>query len=319
MRRNSRNLSRVNSAAAAPIETPTQRPAETESFPDIPVSKEELDKVDTQIIEAKRETAALDGASDVGTLRFDLMKWLKTVPTNHPYNELGALAQEAGWQWTVREVAAAPAGNSILVSFEVLIGRNGLPMLPLDRASIALPAAAGPVSVAARAQIEPTLIYMLFGRLPPAAAQQPASPATAAAPEEREVDLGDSDIDLGDTEQPAPEPWTREMANGRAGGLPDLIDHVEGSIPVFVDLDDVQAPSGDVIVALTNVVVETLNGLTTVNDVGAFWSKNEAAFDWLRDMGTEEQRAAISGAFGKRKGLIEGGFADVGARRSASH
>ena len=280
--------------------------------------------------------AAMDRAAefrqkaDQKSLLAQLRDWLGTVADDHPYGDLPRLARDAGWDWLLRQQSVQAGPNTIVVSFAVLIGRTGMDAMQfeyVDEATFALPAVPGPVSVAARAQINPTIIYMLFGRLPP---QRPAE----TAPAETVVDMDDDDVDLdsrGDAvsldvggDAPFREDDIEPLVTGAdvpawepGIGLPDVVVERVNGVPVFADLDDVKAPSGDVIVAVTNEVNAALVKMTTVDQVMDMWNRNEAVFGWLQDFATPEQRAAIAGAFKRRRGQIEGGFTDVAPRRRA--
>lgn len=250
-----------------------------------------------------------------------LRDWVATVPADTPYHELIPLAREAGWDWHIRQGSTPHMSEkAIILSFDVLIGRQGDDIGTFqwaDVVSFALPAVPGPVSVAARMQLAPSLIYLLFGRLPPQQTNQQPAPETH--------EMHDSDIDLSngagnaaddDIEPPVTGADIPDWVPGAsAGGLPDIVAAEDGGIPIFKDLDDVEAPSQDIIVAVTNVVNSALVKMTTTDQVLAMWNRNQPAFDWLTDMATPEQRAAITGAFSRRKGQIEGGFAEVTPRR----
>lgn len=278
------------------------------------------DAVDTKL--SPERTADRD---ERRSLLAQLREWLATVPDDHPYNDLARLAREAGWDWLLRQSGVSAGDNTIVVSFAVMIGRVGADAVDfdyVDEATFALPAVPGPVSVAARAQINPTIIYMLFGRLPPTAAAARPTPVA-----ETVVDMGDDDVDLDSRGDAVPvddrrdddieplvtgadvPPWTP------GAGLPDVVVERIDGVPVFADLDDVQAPSGDIIVAVTNEVNAALIKMTAVEQVMDMWNRNEAVFGWLQDFATPEQRSAIAGAFKRRRGQIEAGFGDVAPRR----
>lgn len=255
------------------------------------------------------------------SLLAQLREWLSTVADDHPYDQLAMLAREAGWDWLLRQSSVQAGENTIVVSFAVMIGRAGMDAAQfeqVDYATFALPAVPGPVSVAARAQINPTIIYMLFGRLPPT--RDPAN--TRMAEKKVVVDMEDDDVELPDEQRQMQDvdidppvtgadvpPWTP------GAGLPDVVAREDDGVPVLKDLDEVEAPSQDVIVAVTNVVNAALIKMTSVDQVLAMWNANSAAFEWLTDMATPEQRSAITGAFARRKGQIEAGYTDVAPRR----
>lgn len=270
------------------------------------------------------ETAEIDRVAPVGgrSRLAELRDWLKTVPDNHPYEDLVPLARRSGWDWLLRESSTSNGSNVLTVTFAVLLGRIGdepESFEYVDNATFALPAVPGPVSAAARAQIGPTIVHMLFGRLPPAQGKPGDAPAASV---ETSVDLsgGDVEIDDEDEDDLPPEetvnrePWTADMVE-KAPGLPNVVDHYEDGVPIFRDLDDVEAPSVDVIVAVTNAVSEGLLHVKSVEGVLNFFNSNKQVFDWLTEMALPEQRKAIVDAFNRRKGQIEGGFVDVAPRR----
>lgn len=281
----------------------------------------EVEGVSASAPETVEPVAPAGGRSRLAELR----DWLKTVPDNHPYEDLVPLARRSGWDWLLRESSTSNGANVLTVTFYVLLGRVGEDPASfeyVDNVTFALPAVPGPVSAAARAQIAPTIVHMLFGRLPPAPPKQAKSATPAAAPVETSVDLSGGDVEIDDEdedelpaeEQVSREPWTPDM-NTIPVGLPDVVDHYEDGVPVFKDLDEVEAMSNDVIVAVTNAVSEGLLHVKTVEGVLNFYTSNQHVFDWLIEMALPEQRKAITDAFNRRKGQIEGGFTDVAPRR----
>lgn len=259
------------------------------------------------------------------SLLAQLREWLSTVADDHPYNDLPRLARDAGWDWLLRQSSVQPTDSTIVVTFQVLIGRVGTDAARfeyVDEATFALPAVPGPVSVAARAQINPTIIYMLFGRLPPTAAQPAPTEKVVVEMDDDDVNLdsrGDSvDVDDRRDDEIEPPVTGADIPAWEPGvGLPDVVVERIDGVPVFADLDDIKAPSGDVIVAVTNEVNAALVKMTTVDQVMDMWNRNEAVFGWLQDFATPEQRSAIAGAFKRRRGQIEAGFSDVAPRRRA--
>lgn len=265
-------------------------------------------------------TKKITGARDKSLLA-QLRDWLATVADDHPYNDLPRLAREAGWDWLLRQTDVQSGEKVITVTFDVLIGRTGMDaemFERVDKATFALPAVPGPVSVAARAQINETIIYMIFGRLPPR--RQETVQPSAMAPE-RTVEMDDEDVSLDDDEpvqMNGRDDEIEPMVTGAdvpawepGAGLPDVVVERVDGVPVFADLDDVQAPSSDVIVAVTNEINAALVKMTSVDQVMDMWNRNAAVFNWLQDFATPEQRTAIAGAFKRRRGQIEGGFGDV--------
>ena len=299
----------------------------------MPETEEKIEAFDTsessETFSSVEAVMAANEAAPTKSLLAQLRDWLSTVADDHPYGDLPRLARDAGWDWLLRQSSAVPGDKTIVVTFAVLIGRVGMDAARfeyVDEATFALPAVPGPVSVAARAQINPTIIYMLFGRLPPSVQAAPPMPA-----EKTVVDMDDDDVDLDSRGDAVPvdderyrdddidplvtgadvPPWTPGV------GLPDVVVERVDGVPVFADLDDVKAPSQDVIVAVTNEVNSALVKMTSVDQVMALWNRNAPAFEWLTDMATPEQRSAITGAFARRKGQIAGGFSDVAPRRRA--
>lgn len=278
-------------------------------------TEEFVPSLDTPAAEAAPETAVVlpDGRPLLARLR----DWLATVPDDHPYNDLVRLAREAGWDWLLRQSGVQPNEANVTVTFDMLIGRVGEDRFDyVDQASIMLPATPGPISVGARVQINPTILFMLFGRLPPAA--RPVAPAQDPVT----VDMDDDDVELPGGEPESSDDDIDPMVAGAdvppwtpGTGLPDVVVSREGGIPVFADLDDIKAPAVDIIVAVTNEVNAALVKMTSVDQVMDMWDRNAPVFGWLQDFATPEQRSAIAGAFKRRRGQIEGGFTDVAPRR----
>lgn len=260
------------------------------------------------------------------TLLQQMREYLASVPADLPYEQLLEHADQAGWAWMIhqRRIETVPyqyvigqgdnaqlaQGPGFLVSFAVLVGRkDDGDMEFIDEVSIVVPAQAGPISVGARRQILPSLIYTLFGRLPPAPPQQPMQRQDVELPDEDvEIDVADDVPEWQRAAEPDKTPAQRlnggDVVNVVAKRTPD-------GLPLFKDLYAIEDESSiELVNAVINEVSDALPGITTAAGLTALWSNNEEAMTFVKDFGTPEQRKALQDMMARRKGHIEAGFAE---------
>lgn len=218
-----------------------------------------------------------------------------------PYDKLLETAAAAGWDYQLQQVdAIGLADASVLVTFQILVGKPAEGRYePFDVVSARLPPAPGPVSLAARMQLMPTLVWMFFGRLPP--------PPAAA---EQTIDMDrqpDGDVKLPGEEPLAPEP-EQEYVPRREMKMPNLVDHVEpDGVPIYIDLDSVpeQFDSGTIIDALLEDMDRAAVRFDSKAQVLALYSKNADAVDFLKELGTEADKVRLKELLDRHVNRIE--------------
>lgn len=238
----------------------------------------------------------------------DLRAFVLAVPADTPYDQLAGLLRDAGWTWYLRQAAAEGLHDgSVLLTFDVQVGRDDHPLTTIDQVSTHLGAQPGPVSLAARMGLDQTLIHMVFGRLPPIANTAPVvdPPLRAQAPT-RTVEMNGHDSD----DFYLPDEPVQEYVND-APVLPQLdvvAKREPDGLPLFVDLYAVEAPAGDVIEAVLSELKAFLDMATTEQQVMAVASKNPDALAFIKDLGEEEDSKALRALVAKRRGQIAGGI-----------
>ena len=223
------------------------------------------------------------------------------------YSKLLPAAYEAGYRYRLAQKSVERIEHGALVTFDVLIGKTDVPLEFYDTISIAVENQS-PVSLAARVRAIPTLIYLFFGRLPPAPEAQ-----TTAPPAERTVEMRDADVVLEPQEEggeyvPAAPPLA----------APRVVDHMEpDGVPIFADLYALGNPSADVIAAVLDKVDDFLQRAQSVETINAMGVKNPMMIKFIKDLGTPEDSAELMDMITKRRNLVAPPVLSNARRRSA--
>ena len=240
----------------------------------------------------------------------DLRAFALNIAPTVPYADLAGLLREAGYTWYLRQHSAVGlADGSVLLTFDVLMGKDDIAAsVVLDQVSSHLGPQPGPVSLAARMGLDQTLLFMIFGRLPPA-------PEIARAPE-RTVEMNGRDSEDFVLEDDAQQEYVDDSA-------PQAIEVVArrepDGLPIFVDLYEVEAAANDIVAAVLAEIGDFLDMAQTVEQVTAVAAKNAPALQFLRDLGEPADLAALKGLVDKRRGQLAAGVtpAAVPRRRAA--
>jgi len=244
----------------------------------------------------------------------ELADFAAGVSPDVPYEDLEAALLAAGWRRpVVRQTNIHECAGGVLVTFAILMSKaDSQTFEALDEVSFLMPAKAGPISVGAQMQLRETIVFKIFGRLPPVPVA-PEVPAPLAAQQNGPSPEPDTDTDRPVYEPNGSDDWTAGVAEK---AVPNLIaKRTPDGLPIFVDLDDVKAPSVDIVEAVIEEMRAALPLVTEVSGLSALWSNNADAMGFVTQMGTVEQRAMLKDMMARRKGLIEGGFAPVDAPR----
>ena len=226
----------------------------------------------------------------------ELYHFVRSLPADMPYADLAGAVQSAGWIWRlVERYTYASSPNLYLVRFDVLIGKATVDteLEHFDTISMSVPAEAPSPSLIARLNAAVTLMYMVFGRLPPQPVPQPApqpapQPVEMAEPEPEPVE-----------EAPA---WTKREqvpVTIRSTTTPD-------GIPVFEDLYEKSGTPDAIVDAALTRFENAAAEITDPSLLGVLWSKNEAAVEFIKDFGNNEDKGALSGIFRDRSNQLSG-------------
>lgn len=234
-----------------------------------------------------------------------------------PYERLSATFLEAGWLSQLREVSAVPAYNgTTLITFDLYIGKSPDAMERFDQLTMSIAPGPGPVSIAARLAARESVIYMISGRLPPAAPQQPAAPAPEPRPNPSTLN-GRADNAFADGRDEPPEPASEQEYVQDDVPRVNVISHREpDGLPIFRDLYAIGLPeaqnTGEIIDAALDEVTAFLAEARSIEQITALGAKNLELIKFFQDLGTEEDVKELRGLIEKRRNELN---RPVGARR----
>lgn len=211
-----------------------------------------------------------------------------------PWPDLGKALLDGGWLTVLREVAVTPTpSGTTLVSFDLYVGHELAALERFDQITVTLPGNPGPVSIAARLAARESVLYLLTGRLPPAAppmqppAVAPVAPQMNGGSEEQHVDMGDADVELPE-EDPAK---LNLVERTEPDGLPILKDVY--AIPESV-------PSSAVVNAIIEIV-ERFAATASEEQLTALGVKNPDMMTFLMDFGTAADKETVQSAIRNRR------------------
>lgn len=241
-------------------------------------------------------------APKLPTILPDWEEFKQNLPANMPYEKLLPTAAEAGYRYMLQQVGAEGlADGSTLITFQVLIGRDGK-FEPYDMISMHQHQSIGPVSLAARIQATTTLVYMFFGRVPDS--------AVPAQPSEQTIDMGaqQGDVKLpGEDPIPDAEP-EQEYIPRREAKMPSLVNHLEpDGVPVYIDLDSLPEhfDAGEIITALLADMDAAAVRFVGKEQVIALFEKNGPAVEFLKELGSVEDKTALKDLLDRHAKRIE--------------
>ena len=224
----------------------------------------------------------------------ELYHFVRSLPADMPYADLAGAAQSAGWIWRLVErdnYAASP--NLYLVRFEVLIGKAtaDMELEHFDTISMSVPAEAPSPSLIARLNAAVTLMYMVFGRLPPQQMpQQMPQPAPQPAPVEPEPEPQFVEDEIVPWSKPKPKAVEVVLSSRRT---PD-------GLPVFSNLYDMDADASAIVAAALGGLQEALDDIDEQAKLTALWNKNGEAVEFIKDFGSVNDKAALKAMFKNR-------------------
>lgn len=239
----------------------------------------------------------------------EFREFLLSTPPDTPYHELPKYTHDAGWVWQFRQQGApVPHANGIVVTFDIYVGKTTGAMEYVDAVTMNPPALTQHVSLAARIEMTPSILYLLFGRLPP---QQPKAEDAPLPGEQPPVD--DDGIQ---TAKPngAQAPGVAVGVSAAATGVEVTTGRTPEGWPIFDDLYALGAPGVDVVDAVLAEIQEVLPSMSSQQALDQLWDRNEQAFAFVKDFGEVEQRSALKHMLEQRAHELEG--AEAPRRRS---
>lgn len=218
-----------------------------------------------------------------------------------PYEQLETSFKDAGYKILLSETGVVPCPDaSVLVTFDIMVGRENEPLEKLDAVTMRMAGAPGPVSVAARIAARASVIFMITGRLPPPAPNTaPASDARPApGPNGREVhiDMGDGDVAIDLPDEPETPPAIKLVERMEPDGLPIMRD--------FDDIDPREATASEIVEEFITLVDEFMH-TASLEQIAAFGSKNSEALGFVTTMGTDAQKSELLGIINARRAQLQ--------------
>ena len=215
------------------------------------------------------------------------------VPGDTPYEDLAQLPFNSGFVYRVQEQFANVHDLSITVQFALHIGRDMGVMTYMDSFTVQVPRNTVAPSLAARSIAMPTVVYLLFGRMPPEALVAPQQVAPEPEPEI--------------VQEAAPElediPWQAPptAAKPRPPRPPKLVQrYTPDGLPVLLDPYAIESDPGEMVEAIMAALEEHIDRPQDRAGVTAMWTKNQSAADFVTDFGTKEQQVKLKGLFRDR-------------------
>ena len=235
----------------------------------------------------------------------EMEEFARNIAPTTEYTALLSTALEAGYRTRLVQKSADIAANGAsLVTFDIMVGKADEPLEFYDTVSIAIEPGQTSVSLAARVRAVTTLIFLFFGRLPPA----PSAPT-----QEHNIDMSQAnghDVVLPDTASapeaedrdfPTPPPFVPEEPLKL-----ELVARREpDGVPIFVDLyamdgDLAGVEPKDIVKELIDVMETFIKRAESAAQILAIYDKNPDVMPFLQDFGTEADRAGLA-AVSKRK------------------
>lgn len=238
--------------------------------------------------------------------------------TDIEYGALGKHAADNGWTWQLRQTGIAPAANGFAVSFDLLVGHkdDGGRMDALDSLTIVSPPHGSP-SIIARLAATPTILFVVFGRVPPVMASQIAQLEHSAGSFPTAVPATQPTRPNG-ADRPAPAQQVErhevfmedETGNDVVLSVPVKVvkRRTPSGAPVFIDLfEDIPEtiPSDVVVRSVLDEMQQFLLSAPTVESVTEAYTENPVLKEFLDEFGTETDRKRLSRMLTTRKEELE--------------
>lgn len=229
----------------------------------------------------------------------DLRTFASNIPASTPYEDLAGLLRDAYDIYPRQSGVIGMADASALVTFDIFAGPRGGPQELLDQVTMRVPAQAGPVSALARAQLQQSLVLMVFGRLPPVpeAVAQHVHDVKMNGHDDEPFELPEDDEPIDEQEYvPAPP------------AILDIIERYEpDGVPIFKDLYDFSEPSPLVCQAIMVELENFMETAASAEQVSAVMAKNEVLRTYMKDFMPVPDREKLKAMAIKRRGQLEAG------------
>lgn len=239
----------------------------------------------------------------------DWWEFVRNVPNDAPYDILNQLPFHRGFVYKITEQHVSVHEQSMTVMFQILIGRTMDDLRHLDNFTVQVPRNTVAPSLAARSIAMPTVIYTIFGRLPP---EQPPIPAPQPAPAAQQPAPQPAPKPVAREPEPEPEelPWKKEPVRPRRQPLPDNLirERTMDGLPVYIDLYELDVDTNEAVERLIDAFEDEVGKISDVPQLRALYSVNKedtvGAVQYIQDFGTPDQLQRLRSIFGAREQQI---------------
>lgn len=229
-----------------------------------------------------------------------LQQWfefVRNLPPDAPYDLLNQLPFHQGFVYRVEEMYTSVYDQSITVTFALMIGRNMDSLRKIDSFTIQVPRNTVAPSLAARSIMMPTVVYLMFGRLPP---EQPPVPAPAPKPAAQPAPAPAPVAAPEPVEEEAPWQPVRPSAV-KPFTVEDMVKrHTPDGLPVMADPYTIERSPEEIVAAILDVFEDAADKADSKAGLTALWNKNQGAVDFVTDFATPAQKEELKTLFKSR-------------------
>lgn len=251
------------------------------------------------VVEAAPPEPVQNDMSD--TLHHDWYEFVRHIQPDAPYELLNQLPFHKGFVYKVEEDHTDVLDQTIVVHFRIMIGRTMDNLRYLDQFTIQVPRNTVAPSVAARSIMGPSVIYTIFGRLPPEAPPAPApAPARAAAPAPAPVTAAPAPEVAAPKPAPRPEPVEDDMPEWQETARPPVrirATRTPDGVPMFEDPYEKDGRPEDLAAALLERFEDCMDEIDSATKLKVLWRENAQAVEFIKDFGGENGRERLASIF----------------------
>lgn len=234
---------------------------------------------------------------------------------------------DAGWEWRARQTNAQLGAQSILIDYEISVGKAEAldKMAVVDTISMGTPLGVFNPSMSSRLNLGMSVLYLLFDRLPPMQAQpQPAARAEGDARPMTDAEIAalrtrTQPAPMPNGHDPDPEPAAEVPVADTAmfDDLPDVVDgFLKSGMPLFKDVDAMGGAADDLVEAMLSATSAALEvGPSAPEQLVEFFERNKRQIGFLKEMCSPEQNVKFVTMLNAKNAELSGGTAEPPVRR----
>ena len=209
------------------------------------------------------------------------------------YDDLPQHFSDSQWKYRLvhRGTLVSPDG-AVIVETDLLLGPSIDKLEYFDTLTMKMPPNIAPLTLIVRQNLVPTMLSVVFGRLPPV--------QNIAVPQPAPGQVNGGDVHLTAEQAGVSGPVGGEYVEDDAPALPNVVERREpDGLPIFTDLYSMDGPlkgasTGDTIDAVLEEVKDFLAMASSVEQVNALAIKNASLRQFIKDFGDEQDNEALS-------------------------